>query len=171
MRYRIGQFWRNMRAKRLSPDLIQDLRSILSSDQLELFLQLPDEDQTHSYAVMNGLRKLGETDQDLMVAALLHDIGKTRVPVSVWERSLVVLVERVSSDRAEKYASGSPSGWKRAFIVKSQHPHWGAEMAQQAGCSELTISIIRGHHEPLLALQGTNEERLVGALQKADNIS
>ena len=168
MRYRIGQFWRNIRAKRLSPNLIQDLRSILSNDQLELFLQLPDEDQTHSYAVMNGLRKLGETDQDLMVAALLHDIGKTRVPVSVWERSLVVLAERVSPVRAEKYSSGSPSGWKRAFVVKTQHPHWGAEMAQQAGSSKLVVTLIEKHHNPVAADAKSDQAHFLRVLQQAD---
>ena len=171
MRYRISQFWRNIRAEPLSAKSIQYVSSILNQGQLDLFLQLPTEDQAHSYGVMSSLQESGEGNHDLMVAALLHDIGKIRTPVSVWERSMVVLVERGMPAKAEKYAAGSPNGRKRAFVVKTQHPAWGAELAQQADCSKMTISLIKRHHELVMDELETDEDKLLKALQQADKFS
>jgi putative nucleotidyltransferase with HDIG domain len=120
---------------------------------------------------MTRLRDSGEDRQDLLVAALLHDVGKIRTSVSVWERSLAVLLEKWMPVRVERFSEGSPNGWRRAIVVKTQHPLWGAEMAKEAGCTELTISLIKRHHECVADQEETEEAQFLRALQWADNKS
>ncbi len=171
MRYRFSQFWRHIRAKPVSVEAREDLDSLLSEGQLRLFEQLPAEYQDHSYRVMKRLRDSGEVSQDLLIAALLHDVGKIRTPVSVWERSLAVLLEKWKPATVERINEGSPNGWRRAIVVKAQHPIWGAEMAREAGCTALTASLIKRHHECVVEQEETEEAQFLRALQRADNNS
>jgi putative nucleotidyltransferase with HDIG domain len=171
MRYRFSQFWRHFRAKLVTVKSREDLDSLLSDGQLQLFEQLPAEYQDHSYRVMKRLRDSGEDRQDLLVAALLHDVGKIRAPVSVWERSLAVLLVKGMPDRVERFSEGSPNGWRKAIVVKAQHPLWGAEMAREAGCTVLTVSLIKRHHECVADQEDTEEAQFLRALQGADNYS
>ena len=147
----------------------EDLDSLLSDGQVQLFDQLPAEYQDHSYRVMIRLRDSGEDRKDLLVAALLHDVGKIRTPVGVWERSLAVLLVKGMPDRVKRFSEGSPDGWRRAIVVKSQHPIWGAEMAKGAGCTELTVSLITRHHDTVPDQEETEEAQFLRALQRADN--
>jgi hypothetical protein len=171
MRYRITQFWRSFRAKAFPIQLKEEIGAILNGDQLKLFEQMPVEDQEHSYRVMKSLRDSGEVNRDLLVAALLHDVGKIKAPVTVWERILVVLVEAGMPDKADRYSEGSPHGWRRAFVVQARHPIWSADLAREAGCCALTVSLIQRHHECIMAEQESEEAQLLRALQRADNSS
>jgi hypothetical protein len=120
-----------------------------------------------------------ENRADLLVAALLHDVGKTCYPLSLWERVVIVLMKAMWPDRIAKW--GTPSlndresypgegqfGWKRAFVIAQQHPHWGAELAKASGCTALTVSLIRKHQDTLPSKPETIEDRLLSRLQSAD---
>lgn len=171
MRYRFTQFWRHFRTKPVTVKSRENLDSLLSEGQLRLFEKLPAEYQDHSYRVMMRLRDSGEDRQDLLVAAILHDVGKIRTPVTVWERSLAVLMEKWMPGKLERYSKGPPNGWRRAVVVKAQHPIWGAELAREAGCTALTVSLIKRHHECVADQDETEEAQYLRALQRADNNS
>ncbi len=95
-------------------------------------------------AMFHRLLEQGENQPDLLVAALLHDIGKLRYRLNPLERAMVVLVKAINPEQAHRWGSLPPDGWDRlpgwrkAFIVAEQHAGWGAEMARQAGVSPLT---------------------------------
>ena len=80
-------------------------------------------------------RRLVDQDEhnpDLLAAALLHDVGKSRFPLRLWERVLIVSLKAFFPDRATRWGVGAAKGWRRALVVAAQHPTWGAEMARQA---------------------------------------
>jgi hypothetical protein len=168
--YRLNQFWRMWQARPLPDEAHEMITAVLTPPEITLFTQFSLNDQHHSYQVLRTLQSNGQTHPDLLAAALLHDVGKTRAPLSIWQRSLIVLAQTFLPGKTAVWGQGSVDGWQRPFVVKSQHPAWGAEMAQAAGSRLLTIELIRRHQELLpetLAL--TEADHLLRLLQWADN--
>lgn len=172
--YRIGQFLQALTARPLTGSEWKEISPILSSAQQALFRRMPTNDQRHSFQVMRFLVRAQEENHDLLAAALLHDVGKSRYPLRLWERPIVVLARLYRPIIASRWGgqvSGVNKGWKRPFVIYEQHPEWGAEMAASAGCSPLTVWLIRYHQEPAERLKSGNkaEIALLWALQRADN--
>ena len=185
--YRSRQFWQALYAVP-SPEDVSLARTILSPDQLDLFARLQRNEQAHSLLVFKRLYAHCEQDPveyeaDLLAAALLHDVGKSCYRLSLWERVLIVLAKVMLPGRLKEWgaapmskcqerASGSSGwrefGWKRAFVIAEQHPLWGAEMAAEAGCSPITVSLICRHQDILKFPLRTPEDLLLYRLQQAD---
>ena len=91
VRYRLWQFWQIVTAVPLEPAARAEVAAILSAQELDLFDRFSLNDQWHSYRVMKMLRDAGQNQPALLVAALLHDVGKTKLSLSIWQRSLIVL--------------------------------------------------------------------------------
>lgn len=167
--YRVGQFWQTLTAEPPPPGVYTQVAAALTPPQLALFERFSANDKWHSYRVYQMLRETGHDHPDLLTAALLHDVGKTRVPLGIWERSLVVTMSLIWPGRVRAWGSGAATGWKRPFAVKVQHPAWGAEMAAAAGANLLAVSLIRRHQDPLPPPPHGLEDRLLRYLQWADD--
>jgi hypothetical protein len=152
--YRTRQFWQILRQIPSEHEL-DGVRSVLSPAQLDLFSSMQPGEQSHSLRVYKKLIEAGESHPDLLMAALLHDAGKIRYPLNVWERAWIVIGKALFPHLSLQWSSGEIQGpqrvafWKRPFIVAERHPDWGAELASQAGASDLTVSLIRRHQETL----------------------
>ena len=75
-------------------------------------------------------RRLGLEDTDLAeveIAALLHDVGKVRIPTSVLHKPTALTA--------------------REFALMTRHPGWGAELLTPVPGLEAVASIVRYHHE------------------------
>ena len=142
--------------------------AVLSPTEQQLFRRFSPSDQWHSYRVAALLQAAGQTHSDLLAAALLHDIGKTRIPISVIDRSLIVLAQWLFPQRIAQWGAGEPVGWKRPFVVKMQHPEWGAQMVTEAGSRQLAVSLIRRHQDKLIEVNN-EEDCLLQLLQWADD--
>jgi hypothetical protein len=169
--YRVGQFWQMWRARPLPDDAREAITAVLTPAEMALFDQFSLSDQQHSCRVMHLLTTAGHTQPDLLTAALLHDVGKTRAPLSIWERSLIVLAQAFLPARVTAWGQGDAGGWQRPFVVKAQHPAWGADMARAAGSSLLAIELIRRHQDPLPETAVTEADQLLRLLQWADDQS
>jgi hypothetical protein len=152
--YRTRQFWHGLRLTPTAGE-IDRVRRLLNPAQFDLFFRLQPGEQSHSLAVFNNLSGAGEGNPDLLVAALLHDAGKSLYPLKLWERVWIVLGKAFFPQRSEEWASGNLEDlhdlpfWKRPFVVADQHPQWGANLAAQACSSSLVVSLIRRHQETL----------------------
>ena len=174
--YRAGQFWRALTADPIQVDLAQ-ARRLLSPSMMEVFLRLQPGEQAHSLWVFNQFCSQGETNHDLLVAALMHDVGKTCQSLKLWERVWIVLGKGLFQQLANKWGMMKPNVWRRPFWVSENHAAWGAEMASQAGASPLSVSMIKRHHEPFLPEYPEEtidpdlglENRLLRRLQLFDN--
>jgi hypothetical protein len=175
--YRTRQFWQALRSppSAVDSELIQ---SILTAPQLALFQGMQASERTHSLRVLQALLEQGETQGDLLVAALLHDVGKSRAPLRLWERIAIVLVKAVCPYCVKRWGEGSAGdwrrNWRRTFVISARHPDWGAEMAAEAGASILTQALIRRHQEGLPPPgdgPASLEDRLLARLVEVDDES
>lgn len=172
--YRVRQFWTALHAAPTENEL-SEVRGVLSPSLMALFLQMQPGEQAHSLRIYRGLCDRGETHPDLLVAALLHDVGKSCHPLRLWERVLIVLAQKLFGPRVKAWGHRQSRGWRRAFVVAEQHPAWGAELAAQAGASPLAVRLIRRHQEtlhPELSQPPADpilEDRLLVQLQLLDN--
>lgn len=168
--YRVRQFWLAWRVQSLAEDELAAARSILTAEQMQLFTRLQPSEQIHALRVLQTVRQWGENDPDLLVAALLHDIGKVRAPLSIWERVVIVLGKALFPERARGWGDGQARGWKRPFVIAAHHPAWGGELAAEVGVSPLAASLIRRHQSPLESKSITSQQdHLLKILQAADH--
>jgi hypothetical protein len=175
--YRFWQLWRALGARPLPQD-IQQVQSTLSPALQGIFFRMQPGEQAHSIAVFHKLLDKGETHPDLLAAALLHDCGKSRFPLQIWERVWIVLSKAFIPQQARMWAAAGLDekalrGWRRPFVVVEWHPIWGAEMASQAGATPLVIALIRRHQETLPAgtQNPSQEDQFLIKLQSVDDKS
>ena len=179
--YRMRQTWAALTAK---PDRIElrEVKEYLSPAEHSLFIQLHPSEQSHSISVFHQLRQDGVKQPDLLKAALLHDVGKTRYPLHLWERILIVLGRKISPGLAGSVSGKDLDSWKRPFVVSQNHAEWGARMAAGAGASRLTVALINRHQQEILNGEPPpannhshtephelSEDQLLALLQKYDN--
>ena len=68
-----------------------EVAGILPSAALALFHTMSIADQQHSLRVYRGLKERGCTEVEMLMAALLHDVGKAQGRVPFWTRPAIVL--------------------------------------------------------------------------------
>ena len=167
--YRLWQFWRNLTAVPLSSQEMAAITAVLTPEEASLFQRFSSSDQQHSYRVLYTLRAAGYTQPALLKAAVLHDVGKIEYDLTIWERSLAVLLAIVWPQRVEGWGQGEARGWRRPFVIKAQHPDWGADMVAAAGGDSLAVALIRRHQDMVLETANDEEDQLLRLLQWADD--
>jgi hypothetical protein len=173
VRYRVQQFMASL-WPRVSAEQQAELSRWLPPQAVALFLQMTLRDQHHSLSVLHRLRQIAPDQPDLLAAALLHDVAKTAQPGSrmrLHHRVLVVLMELARPGWVQQIARNDPGDWRYPFYLHLHHPVLGARLAEQAGCSSLTVELIRRHQEKLEHEPQNETERLLALLQAADDAS
>jgi len=125
--HRADQFRRAVFAKVDSTE-IQEISSVLEPEEVSLFLSMSVVDQRHSLDVYGTAKSViqsyPEADPQLtMKAVLLHDLGKSRFQVSLFDRVLATFPRR-----AVKLLF--PWKFKHVFDYKYLHPEYSAEMVK-----------------------------------------
>ncbi len=167
-RYRIWQFGRLISA-RMPSESLAEVKQVLPPPLFELFILMRPSDQFHSYCVHKMLIERGHTNPDLLFAALLHDVGKAKMPLMIWERVLIVLGFKFFRDHAIQLGRRQPSPLTRSFVAAVQHPAWGADMVNAAGGSPVLVELIKRHQDKITLQDSLTD--LLRDLQLADNLN
>lgn len=118
----------------------------LNSTQMTLFQRMQRSEQLHSLNVLRDVLAQGTIPDDLAVAALLHDCGKSNYPLRVWQKTLAVLIRVFVPGLYTRWSTGDTSNPViRACVVAERHPQWSAERVSQTGASERALWLIRHH--------------------------
>ena len=161
--HRTRQFWNALHGHRGQVET-ETLLPHLTPSQIVLFRRMQPSEQNHAYRMLERLKATGQTDPDLLAAALLHDVGKVLYPLSLFDRVVIVLGKRFFQRRARHWSEGTPSRHRRPFVVAAHHSNWGADLAEQAGASSRTVDLIHRHQD----IPSVDDSLLV-ALQSADD--
>ncbi|AGA69606.1 putative domain HDIG-containing protein [Desulfitobacterium dichloroeliminans LMG P-21439] len=159
MLYRVRQFYNTIYPKINTEELEWALK-LLPPCSVPLFKSQPLPEQRHALDVALDLCASGIHNSHLLAAALLHDCGKAKHPLKVWERVAIVLLQKLPRQIWDHLLS-CHSPLSLSLRTAQEHPSWGAEMAQEFGLDLHIIELIREHHDPR-----SKEGRL---LYEADN--
>jgi hypothetical protein len=133
---------------------------------VELFNRMPRYDRRHAQRVMGALQEQGQRDPDLLAAALLHDVGKTGSEAGrlrLWHRVVMVLLGAFAPRLRDRMGLERGGGWRQAFFVQVHHAQLGADLALKAGCSHVTVELIRCHELPCVPERDPRGEALRAA--------
>jgi hypothetical protein len=153
---KVRQFRSHVTA-RVGVDERAELIDWLSPAQLVLFDSMHIADRRHGLDVTATLRVEGVTDDEVLLAGLLHDAGKG--DVGVWPRVAYSLGQAYGG-WVWRVASVVP-GWGPALQRLEEHAETSAVLAGEAGCSARTVELIRHQDAPIDPVAGR-------ALQLAD---
>ena len=149
----------------------------LAPAQAALFERMSRSDQRHCLDVYYTLVRAGYDQEDLLCAALLHDVGKA-APVdegsagswrmTIVHRVAIVLLQgfKPVGPRWLARLAADGRGWKAPFAVHARHAQVGAAWAAKAGCAPAAVALIRVHHSS--RPDRTKELEHLAALQWAD---
>ncbi len=142
--YRSRQFFRSFSAS-VTDGERSEVGHLLGPKEEALFLAMTARDQRHCLDVLHVLQERGQTDHDLLCAALLHDAGKGRI--RIWHRVAYVLIRAISPRLLKRLASDK-SSWRSSLASIANHAEHGASLARTAGASEDVVRLIRYHESP-----------------------
>lgn len=142
----------------------------LTPEQLSLFQRMRRGEQLHSLNVLRSVLAQGSTPTELATAALLHDAGKTRYPLRLWQKTAAVLVRAFAPATFERLSKGDPRRvLERPFVVYVQHPAWSAELLAQTGAPEAAVWLVAHHADDPDGFPDSDLIHLLKRLQQADD--
>lgn len=172
LRYRLGQGVRALLAVGARPDLAR-AQQLLSDCEYAAFCQLSRADQLHSLRVLEAVTSAdADAPTTLLKAALLHDIGKSRYQLAVWQKTLSVLAKSLAPDWFRRLSAGDDlTFWRAPFSVRAHHPRWSGEILRSCGTDEAIVWMAEHHQIDAHSLGSHPLHEQLLALQRADNRS
>jgi len=161
--YRVWQFWQALTA---APGA--EVPVGLAPGLQALYAGMPRADRAHGVRTLARLSPEERQHPDLVVAALLHDVGKSGAGVHLWDRVLAVLAGRLAPGWLERVSRREGGLWCGLCRI-GRHAEEGARRLAAAGASPLTVCLVRCHHGVPAGLDLPEAERgLLEALRRAD---
>ncbi|WP_026478752.1 HD domain-containing protein [Alkaliphilus transvaalensis] len=159
MLYRVKQFINGLTAKVTDKDL-EFINQQLTPQEKNLFLKLRVSEQYHSLNVAYGCQSEAPTNNKLIKAALLHDVGKVDTNLTIINKSFVVLAKKLKIKK-----SLLPSFLQKSLEYQLTHPQRGYELLKPLKTEEDILYFVLNHHDYSI------ENLEMKILQKYDNLN
>lgn len=134
----------------------------LNDDEIALFNKLSIHEQKHSVNVARDVEsecKINLVDSnDLVKIALLHDIGKIKVPVSIIDKSIVVILDKITKSRIKELKN------IKKIYIHYNHGYEGYKILKKINENEEILFMVKNHHNKDL-----NNNKELNILKKCDD--
>lgn len=143
--YRIKQFYWSLTSNIDSNDK-RLLNKYLEQEELNLFYKLSVCEQKHSVNVARSVKEYcskNECDIDsqiLIKAALMHDIGKITARLGIIEKSLLVILNKLTNGKIKKLSK------IKKIDVYYNHGDKGYNLLKDYNYDECFLYLIKNHH-------------------------
>lgn len=147
---RVKQFYVNVTDKMTKKDY-DYVKEILNSKELELFMKLSKSEQKHSIRIAKDIEFIidnKETDDEeilknrnlLIKSALLHDIGKITKRLNVIDKSIIVILNKLTNGKLKNIKK---SGKIQCYY---NHSNYGYEILKDMIENKVILDIVKNHH-------------------------
>ena len=136
----------------------------LNKEEIKLFSKLNTSEQQHSIRVSkDAINLVNERNINLDIttvakAALLHDIGKQEYHLNVIEKSILVLLHKVSRGGLKRYSN------MKAIDIYYNHSKKGFDILKNFNYSDEFLEAIQKHHN-----SNKTNNVLLEIIREADN--
>ena len=147
---RVKQFYINVTDK-MSKEDYNYVKSIINDEEFVLFNKLLKSEQKHSvriakyieYAIDNSLIDDNNIlkNKDLLVkAALLHDVGKSRKTINVIDKSIIVILNKLTKGNLRNFEKS------KKVQCYYNHSEYSYDILKEINKDEKLLNIIKNHH-------------------------
>lgn len=134
----------------------------LNDDEIALFNKLSIHEQKHSINVARDVEsecKINLVDsKNLVKTALLHDIGKIKVPVSIIDKSIVVILDKITKSRIKELKN------VKKIYIHYNHGYEGYKILKGINENEQILFMVKNHHN-----ENLNNNLELNILRKCDD--
>lgn len=143
----------------------------LSSKELTAFRAMSRAEQLHSVQVLRiVLEQKAQTPRTLAAAALLHDVGKGRYHLAVWQKTFAVLVTALFPSLARSLGRDEGLALFHApFTVLAHHANWGGAILRCHGSNPEVVWLVEHHEDNHERWRDHAYSDLLQRLQSADD--
>ncbi len=147
---RVKQFYINV-TDRMTESDYEFAKLILNDKELKLFMKLSNSEQKHSIRIAKEIEsiiqnkeikdeEILENEELLVKSALLHDIGKTTKRLNVIDKSIIVILNKLTDGNLKKF--------KKSKKVQCYYNHsdYGYEILKDVIDDEIILDIVKNHH-------------------------
>ena len=147
---RVKQFYVNV-TDIMSKEDYNYVEDALNNSELQLFIKLSKSEQKHSvriakeieFIIDNGLtnnQEIIKNKDRLIKTALLHDIGKIKKRLNVIDKSIIVILNKLTKGKLKKVEKS------KKIQCYYNHSEYSYEILKKIVDDELLLEIVKNHH-------------------------
>ena len=147
---RVKQFYINV-TDIMSKEDYDYVEDILNNNELQLFIKLSKAEQKHSvriakeieFIIDNGLnnnQEIIENKETLIKGALLHDVGKIKKRLNVIDKSIIVILNKLTKGQLRKFEKS------KKIQCYYNHSEYSYQILKKIVDDELLLEIVKNHH-------------------------
>lgn len=148
--YRVKQFIWSV-TSRITKEDEEFILQYLNNEEMMLFDKLSLNERKHSVRVARsvkieldadpaGLKETNLQECDMIKVSLLHDIGKTAVRLNIIEKSIIVILDKITSGKLKNMTDNNKVN------CYYNHGAIGYEILKKYGYNESFLNLIKDHH-------------------------